>query len=138
MAAVGLDTSRGDTVAVVPVRFERATVPQPLERRRAPKAPRFSWYWLAAVPVLLLTAASLLVAWRRRRRGAPVAPSLPTEVPEAPEALEGAKESTPPPAFEGVLSLERLREFVRSSPDRFADLIRSWLIEDGAREEGRR
>jgi flagellar M-ring protein FliF len=138
MAAVGLDTSRGDTVAVVPVRFERTTVPQPLERRVAPKAPRFSWYWLAAVPVLLLIAASLLVAWRRRRRGAPVAPSLPTEVPEAPEIPEQPVSRPTPPVPEEVRSLERLREFVRSSPDRVADLIRSWLTEDGAREEGRR
>jgi flagellar M-ring protein FliF len=138
MAAVGLDTSRGDTVAVVPVRFERTTVPQPLERRGAPKAPRFSWYWLAAVPVLLLIAASLLVAWRRRRRGAPVAPSLPTEVPEAPEIPEQPVSPPTPPVPEEVRSLERLREFVRSSPDRVADLIRSWLTEDGAREEGRR
>ncbi len=138
MAAVGLDTSRGDTVAVVPVRFERTTVPQPLERRRASKAPKFSWYWLAAVPVLLLIAASLLVAWRRRRRGAPVAPSLPTEVPEAPEISEQTVSRPTPSVPEEVRSLERLREFVRSSPDRFADLIRSWLIEDGAREEGRR
>ena len=138
MAAVGLDTSRGDTVAVVPVRFERTTVPQPLERRRAPKAPSFSWYWLAAVPVLLLLAASLLVAWRRRRRGAPVAPSLPTE---APEAAQISEQPVPRPEFpvpEEVRSLERLREFVRSSPDRFANLIRSWLAEDGAKEEGRR
>jgi flagellar M-ring protein FliF len=138
MAAVGLDTSRGDTVAVVPVRFERTTVPQPLERRGAPKAPRFSWYWLAAVPVLLLIAASLLVAWRRRRRGAPVAPSLPTEVPEAPEIPEQPASRPTPPVPEEVRSLERLREFVRSSPDRVADLIRSWLAEDGTREEGRR
>ncbi|MFA0783151.1 MAG: hypothetical protein YYHSYBAR_001542, partial [Candidatus Fervidibacter sacchari] len=112
--------------------------PHPLARRRPPKAPSFSWYWLAAVPVLLLIAASLLVAWRRRRRGAPVAPSLPTEVPEAREAMEEAKEVSPPPVPEEVRSLERLREFVRSSPDRVADLIRSWLAEDGAREEGRR
>lgn len=127
IAAVGLDMSRGDTVAVVPVRFESATVPKP-ERRRAPTAPKFSWYWLAAVPVLLLTAASLLVAWRRRRRGAPAAPSLPSEIAEVQEGKP--TEIAQPPIPEKPSPIERLKELTKSSPDQVADLIRSWLAED--------
>lgn len=138
MAAVGLDTSRGDTVAVVPVRFERMTSPQ-LERRRTPEAPKFSWYWLAAVPVLLLTATSLLVAWCRRRRRVPAAPPLPTEFPETPAKMpEESKEVGPQPTEKAAQPLEQLVEIARSSPDRIANLIRNWLAEDGAREEGRR
>jgi len=135
IAAVGLDMSRGDTVAVVPVRAEKTTVPQ-IERRRATQAPKFPWYWLAAVPVLLLLAASLLVAWRRRRQKAPAAPSFPSEVGEVPEAER--EELAQPPAPETPHPLERLREFAKASPDRVADLIRSWLMEDRMREEGRR
>ncbi len=135
IAAVGLDMSRGDTVAVVPVRAEKTTVPQ-LERRRAQKAPKFSWYWLAAVPVLLLVAASLLVAWRRKRRMAPAAPSFPTEVPEVSEEEE--KAPPPPPVPETAQSMERLREVARTSPERLADLLRGWLLEDKMREEGKR
>ncbi|MFN4178825.1 MAG: flagellar M-ring protein FliF C-terminal domain-containing protein, partial [Armatimonadota bacterium] len=135
IAAAGLDMSRGDTVAVVPVRAEKTTVPQ-LERRRASQAPKFPWYWLAAVPVLLLIAASLLVAWRRKRRMAPAAPSFPSEVSEVP--TEEEKEPAPPPVPEPAHSIERLREVAKTSPDRLADLIRSWLLEDRMKEEGRR
>jgi flagellar M-ring protein FliF len=135
IAAAGLDMSRGDTVAVVPVRAEKATVPQ-LERRRAPQAPKFPWYWLAAVPVLLLIAASLLVAWRRRRRVAPAAPSFPSEVPEVPPEEE--KAPLPSPAPEPEHSIKRLKDAAKTSPDRVADVIRSWLLEDRMKEEGRR
>lgn len=131
IAAVGLDMSRGDTVAVVPVRAEKTTVPQ-TERRRAQQAQKLPWYWLAAVPVLLLVAASLLVAWRRRRQKAPAAPSLSSEV------TEEAEESPPQPVPETPHPFEQLREFAKTSPDRLADLIRSWLMEDKMREEGRR
>jgi len=134
IAAVGLDMSRGDTVAVVPVKAERTTVPS-VERRRAPQAPKFPWYWLAAVPVLLLIASSLLVAWRRRRREAPAAPSLPSEIVET--TTEETKEAEPT-AQETVQPVERLRQFAKSSPDRLANLIRSWLAEDGSIEGGRK
>ncbi len=135
IAAAGLDMSRGDTVAVVPVRVERATVPRP-ERREAARAPTFSWLWLSAIPVLLLAAASLLVAWRRRRRLVPAAPSLPS----APETEKAEAPTEAPPALsepEAPPPTERLREIARTSPDRVADLIRHWLAEDETREGGR-
>lgn len=135
IAAAGLDMSRGDAVAVVPVKAEKTTVPQP-ERRRAPQGQKFPWYWLAAVPVLLLIAASLLVAWRRKRRMAPAAPSFPSEAAEV--STEEAKEPSPPSAPGPAYSIERLREVAKTSPDRLADLIRSWLLEDRMKEEGRR
>ncbi|MCS7186428.1 MAG: flagellar basal-body MS-ring/collar protein FliF [Armatimonadetes bacterium] len=135
IAAVGLDMSRGDTVAVVPVRAEKETVPR-TERREAKQTPKLTWYWLAAIPVLLLVAASLLVAWRRRRHKAPAAPSFPSEVAEV--TAEEEKEPTTPPVPEITHSVERLREVAKASPDRLADLIRSWLLEDKMREEGRR
>ncbi len=134
IAAAGLDMARGDTVAVVPVRIDRTTVSRP-ERRAAAKAPKFSWLWLSAIPVLLLAAASLLVAWRRRRRSAPAAP-LPQveEQPKEEAAPVPETPTTPPPPP----PTERLREIVRSSPDRVADLIRNWLAEDEKTQEGGR
>ncbi len=121
-AAVGIDTGRGDTVVVVPVRAERALAgaPEPSkERGRAPAAPKFSWWWLAAASILvLLLTAVPFVAWRLRRRAVPPAPPLPEET-EAP---------TPRPAEEGV-PVEKLRELARREPERVADLMRTWMTE---------
>ncbi len=136
VAAVGLDMSRGDAVAIVPVPAERTTVPA-FGRRRVSQRSKFSWYWLATVPVLLLLAASLLVAWRRRHRETPAAPSLPNETPE-PIGEETKQETQVETVSKTEVSLERLKEIARSSPDRMAELIRTWLAEDAVKEEKKR
>ncbi|MCS7263423.1 MAG: flagellar basal-body MS-ring/collar protein FliF [Armatimonadetes bacterium] len=139
IAALGLDTTRGDTVAVVPIRVER-TAATNLGRRQLSQAPKFSWYWLAAVPILLLLVASLLVAWRRRRQKLAAAPSLPSQIqePTNEEAEKREQETQPEPVSDSVVSLERLKELAHNSPERMADLIRSWLAEDASKEGRRR
>lgn len=136
-AAVGVDTGRGDTVVVVPVRAERALAGAPeisKERGRGLRAPKLSWWWLAAaIPVLLLTTIPF-VAWRRWRRAIPPAPSLPegTKAPpslrpsEARPAEEGASEESAP--------VEKLRELARREPERLADLMRAWMTEGSTSE----
>lgn len=123
-AAVGLDPARGDAVVVVPVRTERpAGVPR-LGRGRTPTAP-FPWIWLAAVALGLLVPVTLFVAWRRRRRGAPLAPPLSEPTPEV-----APQPAIPPPPSPSPL--EQLRQVARESPNRLAEVLRSWLAEDAA------
>jgi flagellar M-ring protein FliF len=119
-AAVGLDAARGDTVVVVPVRMERPVSTPRLGRGRPQPTPKIFWGWLAAIPVGLLLSVSLFVAWRRRRRGVP--PTLPSE-PTPPEAL-------PRPEVPETSPLEQLRQVARESPQRIAEVVRSWLAED--------
>ncbi|MFA0759921.1 MAG: hypothetical protein HZLCBSQH_000006 [Candidatus Fervidibacterota bacterium] len=122
-AAIGLDAARGDTVAVVPVRAERpAGIPR-LGRGRPRKAPTLPWGWLIAAALGLFIPLSLFVAWRRRRQGAP--PALPLSEPSPSAEMPVPPEASPKPP-----PLEQLRQIARESPNRVAEVLRSWLAED--------
>lgn len=125
-SAMGLKPERGDQVSVESIRFARVAAPpiseaQLLAVQRQPAVRGVAWWILAAVVVLM--------AWwwvrRRMRQVRRVAITVPAAVPE-----EAAREAPAPAELERRRLREVIEQLARARPEEFAQLLRSWLLEE--------
>ena len=124
-AAMGLQPQRGDQVTVASTRFASAPAPLPTEARllATPASPpvRGVLWWLLALALVLAAA------WWVRRRVRQLASSRPATRPvQEPATLEA-----PTPAeLERRRVREEIERLARERPEEFAQLLRSWLVEE--------
>ena len=141
-AAVGLDASRGDTVTLESLAFDRSYYEE--EERAMAAAERKELYFMAAKlgGGLLAALALLFLVWRTFR-GLQIKPTVLREVvrPVAAPAAE-----FPEVEIEAVSELQRqgqerqqrvqnqLQALARNEPDAIANVVRRWLMEPSPRE----
>ncbi|GAB6067252.1 flagellar basal-body MS-ring/collar protein FliF [Methylothermus subterraneus] len=146
--AVGYDASRGDQVVVTNVAFRgnEESAPAPLPLWQQP------WVWtlgkqlVALVAVLVLSFAVLRPLLRALLPPPPPAPASEAQVLPEEEGATVAKleqELTPEQESEELLRLtgpqsyEKRLEFVHrlidQDPDRVAQVVKNWILEDGRR-----
>ena len=125
-AAMGLQPQRGDQVTVASMRFARAPAPLPTEARllAAETRPvvRGVVWWLLALALVLAAGW-----WVRRRmlqvRRLAAGARAPVEPPAALEAPSPAE-------LERRRVREEIEQLARERPEEFAQLLRSWLVEE--------
>jgi flagellar M-ring protein FliF len=144
--AVGLDTTRGDSVQVSSVAFDTTAAKTAAKQLADAQAAERNATFLdlgkkAAIGLALLVV--LAVAWRRRRtaitdtRVSAVASDLPAEgtvlAGALPDGRMAALGAAPEVDEDTRLRRERMRHeltaFVDSQPDEIAQLVQGWLAE---------
>ncbi|HEY8486993.1 MAG TPA: flagellar basal-body MS-ring/collar protein FliF [Limnochordales bacterium] len=128
-AAMGLQPQRGDQVTVASMRFARAPEPSATEARllaaEGVPAVRGVVWWLLAL--LLVVAAGWWVSRRLRQLRAPAPVAAPRPAAEAAEAVAVP---VSPAEVERRRLREEITQLARERPEEFAQLLRSWLVEE--------
>ena len=125
-AAMGLQPQRGDQVTVASMRFARAPSPLPAEAQllaaRGHPVVRGVVWWLMALALVVMAGW-----WVRRRMQQARRAAAPVPAPrEQPPALEAPS----PAELERRRVREEIERLARERPEEFAQLLRSWLVEE--------
>lgn len=127
-SAAGIDQARGDSISIESIRFGAAEPQAPAVTR-----PTVPWWALAAALLLLLAAVSVWIRLRRAPEQAPAAAALDLLIgdeSEFPEEEAVPERELTPEERQRLLARERLAELARHDPQAFAQLLRTWLIEE--------
>jgi flagellar M-ring protein FliF len=119
VGALGINLERGDTVAISAIPFQTDFAFAPSEELLPTAFPQMWVYLLAAG--LLIAAAVALVLWRRTRRR--------TALDELVEIAVSTEEETVEDKAK-LDVIQRLKRYTAERPKDFAQMIRSWLLEE--------
>lgn len=129
--AIGTNEERGDRLSIMSMPFD-TSVADAYAARLAEERKRRLIVGLGSFMILLLAVSVLLVLWMRRRKQAmSQGIRLGSEAEQTP-SLRELLENPDLMTAQGELSVleEQLRNYAINNPEEFANLIKSWVVDD--------
>ena len=129
--AIGTNEERGDRLSIMSMPFD-TSVADAYAARLAEERKRRLIVGLGSFVILLLAVSALLVLWMRRRKQAmSQGIRLGSEAEQTP-SLRELLENPDLMTAQGELSVleEQLRNYAINNPEEFANLIKSWVVDD--------
>ena len=140
-SAVGLNTTRGDTVSVEPLPFNTDMMDKQAKEEQEQLAKEQRMFWLQVGAILLILMAIALYIYMRRRKAQLLAQEAREKaaLEEAAAALQAREaaaaaleetESLSPEEQSRLTELQTLEELIKSRPEEIAQLVKTWLSDE--------